>query len=276
MQKATPTQRRIFRFVIYERRNMIRSMAKLVRAYFKWQGQKVVGRFLEGQRDVNDLLDFKADDQEWMRVTSVWFSEAMQEEYKATVELFGYDDPGTFAPGTRDFNIKLDRLGRDVSRVSDTTKDAVGQIVGDGIKAGNDPGQIANTLSQQFQSWGDSRAELIARTESSRAMDQVLGQTYKDLNVKTVNIIGCEDNIIMPGETYGCNSVNIPVEVLDAIKFHPNHKGAPVPNAYKAFPLILTKPDRAWDNPVVNRLLRFEAVLDEGLALDKTFIEVKG
>lgn len=274
MQKATPTQRRVFRFVLNERRNMVRSMAKLGRAYFRWQGKKVVARFLEGQRDVSDLLDFKADETEWQRVTSVWFSEAMQEEYRATVELFGYDDPGTFMPGSRDFNIKLDRLGRDVTLVSQTTRDRIGEIVGQGVQAGNDPSQIAAALSQQFTSWGDARAELIARTESSRAMDQVLAQTYRDLNVKTVNIIGCEDNIIMPGETYGCNSVNIPVAVLEAIKFHPNHKGAPVPNAGKNYPSILTKPERSWDNPIVNRLLRFESLLDGGIALDKITDEV--
>ena len=42
-------------------------------------------------------------------------------------------------------------------------------------------------------------------------------------------LAGCEDDVVMEGQEYGCNSQNVPIEEAYSIEFHPNHKGAIVP-----------------------------------------------
>jgi hypothetical protein len=73
------------------------------------------------------------------------------------------------------------------------------------------------------------RANLIARTETADAYQQGALNSYEQIGTESVDIIGCEDNGIMPGELYGCNSKGIPILAAYDVRFHPNHKGAPVP-----------------------------------------------
>ena len=91
---------------------------------------------------------------------------------------------------------------------------------------------------------------MIARTESARALDQGNVQVYKNLGVQLCDVIGCEDESIMAGQTYGCNSTNIPLEEAELIEFHPNHKGAIVPQITKSKMEVraLTQIPKIWHN----------------------------
>jgi len=92
----------------------------------------------------------------------------------------------------------------------------------------NHPGQEFDGIRSAGKDIAQERAMLIARTESTNLQDAVHTEAFKRMGVTVVDVVGCEDEEIMPGENYGCNSTGIPLSDLP-IKFHPNHLGAIVP-----------------------------------------------
>lgn len=289
LERATPLQRRILKFALAERRGMEASLFKLTRRFFAWQAERVIARLLEGKKDVNDVFDMDGDEKEWRRITRTWFGEALQEEYRATAELFGYEPTASFGPGSGPFEVRRDRLAGGLTRVSDTTRTALADVIATGIEQGLGAQEIANGTSDGsflgirglFDQFSQARSQLIARTESARAFDQASTASYRELGVTVCDVIGCEDAEIMPGQQYGCLSKDVPIAAAEAIEFHPNHKGVIVPQvpsksiAWSGRQLrALTAPDRAWQGPVSNRLIRLEVLLDEDRALDRSPAEV--
>ncbi len=90
--------------------------------------------------------------------------------------------------------------------------------------------ELKERVKDLFSTAKDSQAERIARTEMSAAFDQVAIVNYQEVGIQTVDVIGCEDNDIVPGQTFGCNSSNIPIAQAASIEFHPNHTGTIVPS----------------------------------------------
>ena len=64
----------------------------------------------------------------------------------------------------------------------------------------------------------------IARTEASNAWDEAAKLSYDEMDVKTFDVVGCEDN-----ET-DCNAVNVSMAMWNNLNFHPNHTGTRVAN----------------------------------------------
>lgn len=270
--KGTPVQRRVLNSFRKQQIHQARVMRRKIAAFFREQGGKVISRLLNGKgadfvgaavtyytngkyadasltlkKGIEDIFDLAADEQAWNLTVRGMFGEALQEEYQVTATLIG--DPGgiPFGPGDGAFEGRLNRLAAKVTRVSEGTKSVLEELISTGVQAGESPVQMANSIRDSFEEMAQSRAQLIARTESSRALDQANTALYRRLGVETVDVIGCEDSVIMPGQRWGCNSQGVPASEAAQIEFHPNHKGAIVPrvaSASRLAALFDTKPGR--------------------------------
>ncbi len=281
LERATSLQRRMHQFQLARRGPIERSTYRMSRRFFAWQRDQIISRIMNGAKDVGDAIDLLADGREWQRVTSRFYSAVLQDEFDATVELLGYDAPATaFAPGTPGFETRMDRLARDVSNVSTTTREKLADLLADGVNRGLTPKQIAygtddfKGVEGMFEEFAGSRAMTIARTESARAQDQATLESYgQALRTELVDVIGCEDSHIMPGQEYGCLSTDIPIAKASDVKFHPNHQGTFVPQVRKALAVrltarVLTAPDGVCLNRLTSRLLRLEDPEDAGALLE--------
>ena len=242
--KGTPVQRRTLRLFRTEQLHQTRIMRRDIARFFRQQGEIVRERFLGRKsisKAVGDLFDPVADEKAWRVVTVGMFSNALQEEFTVTAKLFGFTPDEAFEPGNVRFDRRRLKLASKVTRVSLTTKTKLEAIVAQGVELGLNPTAIANGapdlnypgIRGTFENFAQNRAQLIARTESARALDQANTAVYKGLGVQVCDVIGCEDNIIIPGQKWGCNSQGVPIDEAEAIEFHPNHKGAIVPRLTK-------------------------------------------
>ena len=243
--KGTPVQRRVLRSFRSQQLHQTRIMRRDIARFFRQRGEIVAQRFL-GQKSISkavgDLFDPIEDEKAWRIVTTGIFSNALQSEFTVTAKLFGFTPEEAFEPGNVRFDRSKLRLGSKVTRVSLTTGVKLEAVVALGIELGLNPTLIANGapdlnypgIRGTFENFAQNRAQLIARTESARVLDQANTQVYKGLGVQVVDVIGCEDNIIQKGQKWGCNSRGIPIGEAEAIEFHPNHKGAIVPRLTKA------------------------------------------
>ena len=157
--------------------------------------------------------------------------------------IFGVSMDG-YGPGDSTFATAELQLAQRVTGVDQTIKDYLDRIIQQANLDGLSPWQIANGTTPAFTEQtgiefaglknmvdgiSQERAMLIARTETTNIQDQVHTETFKRMGVTTVDVIGCEDFVIMPGEEYGCNSLLVPTDAMP-VNFHPNHNGAVVPH----------------------------------------------
>ena len=247
--KGTPIQRRTLRHYRIEQLHQTRIMRRQIARFFRQQGENVRQRFL-GQKSISkavgDLFDPIQDEKAWRVVTETMFIAALQEEFTVTAKLFGFTPEEAFEPGNVRFDRRRLKLASKVTRVSLTTKAKLEAIVAQGVELGLNPTAIANGapdlnypgIRGTFENFAQNRAQLIARTESARALDQANTAVYKGLGVLICDVIGCEDNIIIPGQKWGCNAQGVPIDEAEAIEFHPNHKGAIVPRVRKTVDIM--------------------------------------
>lgn len=271
--KGTPIQQRVLRSFRQQQVHQTRVMRRKIAQFFRDQSVKVIERFLNGkagdmaaaaivqygaskyadavtsiQKGIEDAFDLAADERAWNFAVRAMFSDALEEEFEVTARLLGQDQPPgvPFGPGEPGFEGQVNQLAGKVSRVSEQTKARLSEVVERGVAQGLSPTQIARGapaenfegISGMFEEFSQERSQLIARTESARALDRSNVALYRKLGVEVVDVIGCEDNTIMPGQKWGCNSQGIPAGEARDIEFHPNHKGAIVPRISRAGKLV--------------------------------------
>ena len=99
-------------------------------------------------------------------------------------------------------------------------------IIEKGVAEGKTVEALTGEIKNYFKTFTDKdgwRVKRIARTEASNAWDQVALKGYGELGVKTIDVVGCEDNFT------DCNAKGVPIEKADELVFHPNHTGTIVP-----------------------------------------------
>lgn len=125
---------------------------------------------------------------------------------------------------------KINALGTKITgRVNQTTLDGLRGVVTQAVDKGWTINQIQDSISEKFDSWSGYRARMIARTESRAAWDAGAQVAYKNIGVKTVDIIGCTRTAEEEGGG-DCAAQDVPVGQMDGLDFHPNHIGVPAPS----------------------------------------------
>ena len=246
--KGTATQRRVLRYAIQQRPRTERRYKKAVRRWLLAVGEQAA-QAVEAQAKTwngrafgrTALLEAVAKALEPsptdLQAGVMPVVEAELLAYYADLSgLFGLDG-GSFQPGAGSFAAATTQLATRVTRVSQAVQADIDAIIRKGMELGLSPYEIANGTADgsfdgirgTFEEFSQERAQLIARTETCALQDQAAIAAYKDMGVQTLDVLGCEDFEVMPGQVYGCNSKGIPVAVASGVEFHPNHRGALVP-----------------------------------------------
>lgn len=172
------------------------------------------------------------DDYDWTGAADE--IEALMRRYYPDLLATGWNEAAAEIPGIAvSFNLSnpyikdtINRLGKRIRGVSDTTKDDVQRLVDLATEQGWSPGQLAEQIRGMGEINSKSRAMLISRTEGGTAYNLGAVGSYRAAGLTHVDIMdGDKDEI--------CASVNgtrQTLEWLDANPLgHPNCTRAALP-----------------------------------------------
>jgi HK97 family phage portal protein len=198
----------------------------------------------------DDPLSLSQHQADFNRMIRPFYVEGLQEDYAVTADFLGITR-GSFGPSDHAFTARVGKLASKVTAVSETTRDKLDAVIREGVDLGLSPSDIANGVPDLgyagirglFDEFSGSRSQMIGATESSRVYDQAATYAYSENGVLRCDVVGCQDDEIMPGQSYGCLSTEIPIDESGDIDFHPRHTGTIVPAAdtYLAHDRFLTK-----------------------------------
>lgn len=118
------------------------------------------------------------------------------------------------------------RLGRKITgSVPETTLSEIQKIITKGVNENWGIVEYQDSIQDIFDNFKGYRARMIARTESRLAWDAGAEVAYKELGVKKVDVVGC--TLLEPDSD--CGKKDIPVDSIQLLVFHPNHKGCLAP-----------------------------------------------
>ena len=140
----------------------------------------------------------------------------------------------------------IDRLGQDLKgfknnsgtwvSINGSTKKDVARIITKGVDNNLSINEISDNISNKFDQYSGYRARRIARTESRAAWDASAYDSYKELDVETVDVVGCDFTSVEASygtqdEIYGdCGKTGISITGMLSLDFHPNHIGVIAPS----------------------------------------------
>lgn len=232
-------QRAVLRYALRRRRTIAATTEKKAQEFLAQQKERVVEKYLSQARGLVVRGYMDGEDEALKASFSPFYSEGMAEERASIMAYFGED-----AKALESWEVqkarRLARLLPNLVRVNQTTSEEIARTIKEGLELGLSPGQIASGepdlgfpgIEGTFENLTPWRAQLIGRTESMYLQEAGNSAGYEELGVKVLDVIGCEDNVILPGEEFGCNSKGIPVERASSIEYHPNHRGALVPSVF--------------------------------------------
>jgi hypothetical protein len=117
---------------------------------------------------------------------------------------------------------EVKNLGKLITRINDTTREFIVRNIKDGVQEGLNVNQIASKIVDRANEINESRALMIARTETRMAYQAGTKMVFEDMGVKTFSIIGCSEE--EPG--YDCNREGMPMDYEPVL--HPNCTGCVV------------------------------------------------
>jgi phage portal protein BeeE len=130
------------------------------------------------------------------------------------------------APGKADFadivgdktlQAILKRLGLRIKGINETTRDRVATAIREGVEAGDGAAQLGDRI-EAAAAFDEYRAELIARTESARALNESQIESYREFDVTTVLAIDGDND----EECAARDGQEFDLDEALAIEDHPN------------------------------------------------------
>jgi hypothetical protein len=230
-----PGQIRIFNVAAKTRVKIEKDIAKEVAKYFKALSARVLAGLEKSVKgiDLNDLLNFDAEVEEARKSAKRFFTSGVAIGIATSNDLLKTNIDSSFK--NEKVRLVVEALSkRYADDVIETQREALRTIVTNAVDSGQGVSDVKFAIHKQLDAYAGAsqwKAQRIARTEASYSYDQASLLSYKELGVTSYDVIGCEDDTIVDGQAWGCNSVNIPESEIDSVVFHPNHTGAIVPSA---------------------------------------------
>ena len=238
-KKLTPRQV-IYRESLLIRKRIGKIAKKIMVKFFNGQEIRIIDRLKsKGQAILNskgitdDIFNSAFENSELQKFAKRYHTSMLSVTIDVLNDILDLNiDSTTQNPAV---NLSLIKLGQKVTRVNDTTKEAIDRIIKQGIENGYTIDQIARGIPEAgyegiqgvFDSATNYRAETIARTETATAWDSAAINSYKEYGAKFVDVIGCSGTDDYPATN--CNRQNIPIADAEGLEFHPNHIGVMVP-----------------------------------------------
>lgn len=244
---GTAIQRKVLKFAVAQRPRTEKRMTKVMRTWINALGAKAAD-LVQGAGPQERALGMVKKAVEEVtgelqgQVTPIIDGELAQ-FYDDLAKMFKLpEDQQSFTPGSGVFAAAKGRLAQRIVGVAEAVQSDIEAVVREGMLKGLSAYEIANGtadgsfdgIKEVVDGMAQERAQLIARTETVAMQNQASIGAYSDMGVRELDVIGCQDFVVMPGQTYGCNSQGIPIALAASIEFHPNHDGAIVPRIEKA------------------------------------------
>lgn len=87
----------------------------------------------------------------------------------------------------------LDNVRIRVRGINETTRDKIQAAIEEGIEAGDGAAELGDRV-ENASAFDEYRSELIARTESARALNESQLESYREFDVKRVTAIDGDDD----------------------------------------------------------------------------------
>lgn len=207
--------------------------------FFKNQGKRLIEK-LEAQYEdkkafienasSNEIIEFifsiSEEDSLMKEQLKKLHTSAVTRAYKDTGEVTGASISAEISnPGVRQAITKLSVASR-ITKITENTREKVKELIEDGVKNNFSVKDFSNALQSKFTEFSGYRSRLIARTEAMHAYDMGALNSYKELDVKTVDLVGCTQF----EADFDCGAKDVPVEQAADLRRHPNCKGSLAPS----------------------------------------------
>jgi SPP1 gp7 family putative phage head morphogenesis protein len=163
-------------------------------------------------------------------------------------------------------DVILARLGLRIKGINETTRDRVATAIKNGLDAGHSAAELGDDVAETA-AFDEYRAELIARTESARVLNDSQLETFREFDVEQVTAIDGDDDEVCAernGQTFDID------EAMD-IEDHPNGTLDWVP-VVKAKTTHSPAPAKAHDDTLA-RLQAQVAELEARIAAQDTAVK---
>jgi hypothetical protein len=90
-------------------------------------------------------------------------------------------------------DVILARLGLRIKGINETTRDRVATAIKNGLDAGHSAAELGDDVAETA-AFDEYRAELIARTESARVLNDSQLETFREFDVEQVTAIDGDDD----------------------------------------------------------------------------------
>ena len=127
-------------------------------------------------------------------------------------------------------------MAQEVTRINETTRRQLADRLARGIEERETIGEIARAIRNEIPEIAARRVPAIVRTEIGRAVDEGTKQALKaSASVTHVSVYGCKAREASSPQYNGgstCNAVDVPIQDIDLLRFHPQHTGCIVPSRF--------------------------------------------
>jgi HK97 family phage portal protein len=178
--------------------------------------------------NLDELIVFESETVKFLLSAERMYRQGMKETVLTLNETLGSEVKINNNPA---FEMKISKMSKEfVDQQLNTRRKELESIIRESIDDGVGVSEITARMKDAFSPYVEGwKLDRIARTESSFMYDQAAKESYKELGVSQVQVVGCMD----AHEGYDCDTDGsrgtYPIERMDSLNFHPNHTGTIVP-----------------------------------------------
>ncbi len=221
-----PFQMKWYYKALQSRRALEGKVTASVCEFFKSEYSRIVAKLpLPGlamkASEIDDVFDSAEETQRLSEILIPAYRGGIRKAIKDVSLLSGTSVLVSSVSGVVETRSNL--LASKITRITNETQKQVRSIILESLRENEDIVATQTRLGEYFTEFGEYRSRMIARTEMRAAWDIGAQYAYQEIGVTKVDVVGCED------EETDCNREGVAIDEIDALDFHPNHRGAIVP-----------------------------------------------
>lgn len=215
----------------------------LLKNFFRKQKKRIIKKIINNYEEIkkinidtkntydNENLDIFFSLKEEDKYIKKYINDLHEQTLENAIDDVNYLAKTNISHTSNVMNYLKESLGSSIvglnakNNINKYTQKKVYNIIIQSINENLTVNEIQEELNKVFISFESYRTRRIARTETRAAWDAAATETYKELDVKKVDVVGCTQ--FEPDSDCGKKGILL-TEVLN-LRFHPNHIGALAP-----------------------------------------------
>lgn len=179
---------------------LVSKMRRAIASFLDTQKREITARvkergthLLQKPSDVDAWWNGAKWDAALRKVLAPYANEIANLTAKRSTAVLGKADPFTDLAGDKVLQRLLSRLGTRISGINETTRTQVAEAIREGVEAGDGAAQLGDRI-EALTGFDEYRAELIARTESARVLNEAQLESFREFGVNKVRAIDGDDD----------------------------------------------------------------------------------